>query len=628
MNDSTQSQRHLLLHLSILIVTVWVVYAKVFDAGFMSWDDIDYVFNTPDIRAINATTFANWWTEYYIGNFQPLPVFTYALDFLVGGEHAYVYHLDSILWHTGCAIMLYAFVKRLHGNALIALFVALLFALHPVQTESVSWIAARNKVMNGFFFFWAMYIYVGYVRRNDKKKLIWIYLLAIAAYLCKLTAVTLPFALLAVDIWMARPLKDKRVWLEKLPLVLLAIPIGAITLQAQEQVDFLNLHPDFTFLHTIVFAGYAYVQYLVNLFVPVQLSVLYPYPTEIGAVHILYSVIALAILVGGFIAYKKKQFVLAGGILFYTVNIAIVLQFVQFGEVLMADRYWYVACAGVWLVVVHYVFYFLKNMPNRNVSVALLGGLTFVYAIGTFLRNDIWLSELNFWKSVTESFPESAIAHSSLGGVYMEEGDYHTAKVHINKAISLDDNNAKAWYNNGVIAMRQGNAKEALSALNKAISIQETSKALFSRALLYQQIGDVDRVLTDILKVLEAEPGNAHAHYIKADCLDQKGRLMVAEQEYNLAIQYEGDEPLYYLRRGLVYAKQGRANDAMNDMNKALSLDHNYTEALYWRAMIKYRSGQDPCDDLRSAYSASMKDTDPRIGEQIKAAIQELCADR
>ncbi|MCB0698706.1 MAG: tetratricopeptide repeat protein [Chitinophagales bacterium] len=627
MNDSNPSLRHTLLHICILIIAVWAAYAKVFDAGFMSWDDMDYVFNTPDIRAINATTFANWWTEYYIGNYQPLPIFTYALDFLVGGEHAYVYHLDSILWHTGCAIMLYAFIKKLQGNALIALFVALLFALHPVQTESVSWIAARNKVMNGFFFFWAMYIYVGYVRKNNNKKLIWIYLLAIAAYLCKLTAVTLPFALLAVDIWMHRSLKDKRVWLEKLPLILLAIPIGVITLQAQKEVDFLNLHPDFTILHTIVFAGYAYVQYLVNLFVPVKLSVLYPYPTEIGAVHIIYSVIALAILIGGVIAYKKKQYVLAGGILFYTVNIAIVLQFVQFGEVLMADRYWYVACVGVWFVVVYYLYQFLQKKSSKSVAIGALAVLSLVYSIATYARNDIWLSELNFWESVTDNFPESAIAHSSLGGVYMEEGDYRAAKEHINKAISLDANNAKAWYNNGVIAMRQGNATEALSALNKAISIQETTKALFSRALLYQQTGDAKRALIDILKVLQQEPENARAHYIKADCLDQTGRLPEAEQEYGLAIRYEGKEPLYYLRRGLVYAKQRRVDDAMTDINKAISMNNLYTEAYYWRAMVKYRSGQNPCQDLQIALS-TIKDKKNPIVEQINAAIQELCTAR
>lgn len=610
MNASANTQDRSYLHVIILILAVCVAYAKVFSAGFMSWDDIDYIFNSPDIRTISGETFKNWWTEYYIGNYQPLPVFTYAIDFLIGGEDPFMFHFQNIVWHIGDTILVYALLKRLQSNVWLALFVALLFALHPVQTESVSWIAARNKVMNGFFFFLAMYIYADYVKEQKAQKLIWIYVCAVAAYLCKLTAVTLPFALLAVDIWMLRSLKERKVWLEKIPLILLAIPIGVITLQAQEEVDFLNLHPDFTFLHTIVFAGYAYVQYLINLFFPFKLSVLYPYPKEIGAIHVLYTIIAVAIVIGGFIAYKRKQFVLAGGILFYTVNIAIVLQFVQFGEVLMADRYWYVACIGVWYVVVHYIF---KLIKQRQTAQIVAGVLCLLYAAGTFIRNDIWLSELNFWKSVTDSFPESSIAQSSLGGIYMEEGNMQEAKVHIDEALKIDDNNAKAWYNKGVISLREGDTKTALTALNRSIAINETTKALFTRALVYQQSGDCGNAIQDVRTVLQDEPKNARAHFIVGDCIDQAGQLQQAVNEYNLAIQYESNEPMYYLRRGLVYAKLGDADKAISDLDKAIRLRPQYADAFYWRGMVKYRRGNDPCKDLQKAKQYGLKEAEQAL---------------
>ncbi|EDO25493.1 predicted protein, partial [Nematostella vectensis] len=273
---------------------------------------MDYVFNTADIHGYTWEHFQNWWSSFYLGNYQPLPVMTYALDYELGGQEPLIWHLQSIIWHIAATIMLYACIKRLQGNVWIALFVALLFAVHPVQTESVSWIAARNKVMYGLLFFWAIYIYIGYLTDNDKRKLIWIYLIAIAAYLCKISAITLPFTLFAVDIWMRRPFKGKTIWVEKIPLILLAVPIGIITLQAQEEVDFLSLHPEFTTIHTIVYAGYAYMQYLVNLFVPVKLSVLYPYPTSIGVVHIVYTVLAAAIVVLGIVAYRKKWYMLSG----------------------------------------------------------------------------------------------------------------------------------------------------------------------------------------------------------------------------------------------------------------------------------------------------------------------------
>lgn len=595
------------LHAAIMIAAVLIAYSKVFGAGFMSWDDIDYVFNTPDITGFTATNFKNWWSDFYIGNYQPLPMMSYTLDYLIGGEEPFIYHLTSIIWHIACVILLYACIKKLQGNAYIALFVALLFAIHPVQTESVSWIAARNKVMNGFFFLMAIYVYIGYVWEQSNKKLVVICLLALAAYLSKLTAVTLPFTLLAIDIWMRRPLNDKKVWLEKLPLILLAIPIGIINLQAQDEVAFLGMREETNFLHTIVYAGYAYVQYLLNLAVPIKLSVLYPYPTSIGAVHIIYMLVSIGIVVLGFVVYKKKWYVLAGGILFYTANIAIVLQFVQFGEVLMADRYLYLACIGVWYPVVHYAYRFLSKKEHKaSISIAAIAVLCLVYAGSTFARNDIWLSELNFWKSVTDKFPESSVAQSSLGGVYMKEGNTQQALVHIDKATQIDANNYKAWYNKGVLLLRTSDTKGALEALNRAIAINDYSKALFTRALLYQQTERCNQAIADIQKVLEAEPDNARAHYIYGDCQEQQGNIRFALQEYNKAIELDNTDPLFYVRRGLIQAQTGDSKSAINDMSNAIQLNNQYADAWYWRAMIKYRSGKNPCDDLIEARKLGM----------------------
>jgi tetratricopeptide (TPR) repeat protein len=627
MNLFSKEHRTTWVHIAILAAAVLLAYSKVFGAGFMSWDDIDYIFNTADITGFTAAHFQNWWTEYYIGNYQPLPMMSYALDYAIGGNEPFIYHLTNILWHILDVILVYACMRRMQHCVYVALFVALLFALHPVQTESVSWIAARNKVMNGFFFLMAMYIYIGYVLDHKNRKLVWIYLCAIAAYLCKLTAVTLPFALLAVDIWMHRPLKDKKVWLEKLPLVLLAIPVGIINLQAQAEVSFLNTHPEFNFLHTVVFAGYAYVQYIINLLVPVKLSVLYPYPTAIGAVHIIYTVIATGIVVFGYVAWCRQWYAIAGGILFYTANIAIVLQFVQFGEVLMADRYLYLACIGIWYPIVYHVYhYFSQNQYRKTVTgIITLSVISVVYSAATFARNDIWLSELNFWKSVIDKFPESSVAQSSLGGVYMKEGNNGEAMQHMDEAIRLDAANYKAWYNKGVLLLRNGNKPEALVALNKAISLKDYPKALFTRALLYQQAGNCTAALHDVEKVLNHEPENARAHYIKADCIEQQGELENAIAEYTRAIELERTEPLFYLRRGLLYARQNKAMDAIRDMSSAIQIRPGYSEAWYWRGMIKYRSGQMPCDDLNQALQLSKKDGNRGLEETAWNALSEVC---
>lgn len=617
MNNKTEDKKITLLHVALLIIAPVVVYAKVFNAGFMSWDDMDYVFNTADIHGYTWEHFQNWWSSFYLGNYQPLPVMTYALDYELGGQEPLIWHLQSIIWHIAATIMLYACIKRLQGNVWIALFVALLFAAHPVQTESVSWIAARNKVMYGLLFFWAIYIYIGYLTDNDKRKLIWIYLIAIAAYLCKISAITLPFTLFAVDIWMRRPFKGKTIWVEKIPLILLAVPIGIITLQAQEEVDFLSLHPEFTTIHTIVYAGYAYMQYLVNLFVPVKLSVLYPYPTSIGVVHIVYTVLAAAIVVLGIVAYRKKWYMLSGGIVFFTVNIAIVLQFVQFGEVLMADRYLYVACVGVWLPVVHYLYYFFTRPSTKYVPAIVSTLLIIVFLVSAYNRNDIWLSELSFWKSVIKKFPESSIAQSSLGGVFLNQGVNTEAQKHIDEAIRIDDKNYKAWYNRGALLLRKNKPKEALTALDKAISINEYPKALFTRALIYQQLGRCKFAIRDVDKVIRKESWNARAYYIKGDCKEQENNLKEAIYYYNKAIDYDASEPLFFMKRGIAAARLDNYKQAITDLSLAIELRNNYAEAWYWRGIVKSQIGEMPCHDLNQSRNLGFK-----LAEK---ALIELC---
>lgn len=597
----------------VLVCAVLFAYANMVNAAFLSWDDLDYVFQTPDITSFSTAHLINIWSKFYIGNYQPLPMMSYALDYALSGTNPTSWHIQNVVWHLACVLMLYAFVLRLTDDKLVALFTALFFAIHPVQTESVSWVAARNKMMNGFFFLWAMNSYCTYVVKPSTKRLIGITILGLLAYLCKSTAIMLPFALFAIDIWMKRTFSGKQIWLEKLPLLLLAIPIGLVTLQAQNDVDFLNLHPEFTLFHTLVFAGYAYVVYLAHLIFPIGLSVLYPYPVEMLWYHVVAAFMAMAIMAFGFYAWQRKWNMLAGGILFYTANIAIVLQFVQFGEVLMADRYLYIAGIGFWLPLVYYILQWLKG--KLALTVLSVGCVALI--ITTIIRNDIWLNEINFWHSVVDKYPSSAIAQYSLGAAYLKEGNLQEAEKGIDAATNIAPNNYKAWYNKAVLAMRKDDAATALNALNHCLSLFAYPKAYYTRALLYQQTGSFDLAMNDIDVFLSKEPKDARALYIKADCLEQNNNLPQAIQYYTDAISYEANEPLFYLRRGLALAKTGAFVKALIDLDKTIAINSNNGAYFYWRGLIKYKAKQSPCNDLHQAINLNYA--------PAKTALSKFC---
>ena len=616
-NVSKSKYENKWLHIAVLVVAVIVAYSKIFHAGFIAWDDAEYVLHNKDITGFGGEQVSAWFSNFYIGNYHPLTMCSYAIDHMLGGQQPFVYHFTNLLLHAGNTVILYLFINRVQPNKVIGLFVALLFAVHPVQTESVSWIAERKTLLCAFFYLLALLNYVEYTLYPSAKRFVIVMLLGVGAMLSKGVGVALPLALLGVDIWMQRDLKNKKLWLEKLPLLAISILIGIVAIKAQAAEKMLGVHAEGNLFNAIMFAADAYVQYIVHLFVPVNLSVIYPYPQGVGWVEYLCLVGAICIIVLAVIAWRRKWYILCGGIVFYTVNIVFVLQFIQFGESLMADRYLYIAGIGILFPAVYYLYIWVQKISQQLIAMIVTGAVALVLLVMTFLRNDIWLSDMNFFTAIVEAYPNSAVAQYSVGALYIRLGNYDEAETHLNMAVRLDPNNYKAWYNKGTLHLRQGKAMEALDALNKCISIKEYTKAYFSRAMLYEGTGKPDLAIADADRVLADQPQNARAFYIKGDCLEQQGDLKGALDNYNKAVEYEANEPLFYIRRGLVLAKTNQLAPALNDLNTAVSLKPNDGEALYYRGIVKYRAGQNACDDLRNSLKAGYK--------QAEEAIVKFC---
>lgn len=600
------------LQIAGLLIAVIIAYFKVFHAGFMSWDDGEYVAHNTDIKSL--AHLSDWFRKFYLGNYHPLTMLSYGIDYAIAGLQPAMYHITNLLLHMANAVLAYLFVRKLQPESMAAFFVALLFAIHPVQTESVSWIAERKTVLCGFFLLLALWQYTDYVSKPTTSRLAMITILGLAAMLSKGVGVTQPLALLATDIWLGRDLKKRKVWVEKAPLFILSLIFGIVAIKAQASAKFLDLHPEYGAVDSIVYAGCAYVQYIVRALVPVQLSVIYPYPAS-GVIPYLYLAIAAAILALGVIAYRRKWYVLCGGIAFYTVNIFLLLQFIQFGEVLTADRYMYIAAIGIWYPLVYYVFSWWTKRSKQMIAVVIAGTYAAVLCALTFVRNDIWLSDLNFFNAILETFPNSAVAQYSVGTLYMKMGDYAEAERRLNTAVLVDPNNYKAWHSRGALYLRQGKAMEALDALNKSLELKESAKAYFTRAMLYQGTGKPELAIADIDKVLAEQPQNGRAWYIRGDCQDRIGNLAGALESYNKAIEYEPTESLFYVRRGLILSRQQKDIPALEDLDKAVTLNSKNGEALYYRAVVKYRNHQSPCADLKAAVANGYKHAEEAMGQ-------------
>jgi tetratricopeptide (TPR) repeat protein len=605
------------LHVCLLIVSICIVYFKVLYAPFSTWDDGDYVFKNPDIQGLSFEHLRLWFTKFYVGTYQPLTMLSYAIDFFFGKLDPFSYHLTNIFFHIFNVIILYCLVLKIQKDTVVAFFVSLLFALNPVQSETVSWIAERKTLLCAFFYLLALLQYAGYVSDRSSIKLLAVVLLGLAAMLSKAIAVGLPISMLAIDVLMQRNLKTARTWLEKLPFILVSIVVGIVAIKGQAAGKFLGMHNEHSLYDSVVFAAYAYTQYIIRLILPVDLSVVYPYPDRIGIIQYIYLAATFGIVAITIVAWRKNWYILAGGLLFFTANIVLLLQFVQFGEYLMADRYLYISCIGIFIPLVYYLVNWMRQTTKNITAYALFSTIALFYFVATFVRNDIWLSDLNFFRSILDASPNSSVAHYSVGALQMEAGNYKDAEAHFNYAVLLNPRDYKAWYNKGALALHEGKSAESLESLDKCLSLASYPPAFFCRSLLYMSAGKFGAALSDAEQTLAAQPHNARAWYVKAFCTEQQGNPNLAIQLYSKAIAYESTEPLFYKRRGICFANTNQFQPGLADLDKAIFLDGTNAEAFYYRGAIKYNLGGEPCMDLNTAVTKGYK-APPGL-------IQKLC---
>src|ERR1017187_2469733 len=195
-------EKHAVLFSLLLIAVVLVCYSPVTHNGFLNYDDDTYLTNNPHVRAGLTWPMVKWaFTTYDAANYHPLTWLSHALDCQLFGLNPAAHHEVNVLLHAANAVLLFLLLQRARGFCWRSLMVAALFALHPVNVESVAWAAERKNVLSMFFFLLALHAYVWYTRRSALRRYMLIAFLFVLALLSKPQVITFPFLLLLLDYW-------------------------------------------------------------------------------------------------------------------------------------------------------------------------------------------------------------------------------------------------------------------------------------------------------------------------------------------------------------------------------------------------------------------------------------------
>ncbi len=597
MDTHPTHRRHLLIHLAVIVAAIAIAWCRIPSAAFLNWDDGEYVSNNPWIRSLAPDNIKAWFSTFFVGNYQPITMLSYAVDYAIGGPAASVYHTSSILLHMVNACLVYVFFSKLQPQKAVALFTALLFALSPVQAESVSWIAERKTLVSTFFSLLALLQYQGYIRRSSAGRMALVTLLSALAILAKATAVVLPFLFMATDVWLQLPAINSKAWVPRIPALAISVLLGIVAIQAQQAAHFMEGTPHTVVAH-IAAVPFAWCMYIVRFFVPIGLSAMYPWPVQWGIAQwtaIAGTCVAVALWIR---QWKKGDSVLHGGLLFFTISLLPVLQIIPFGEALMADRYLYMACIGLAYPAAYYVAKGVQYLKREQWLAAPVAIMALLFTTATYLRNNNWQNDHAFYGALLERFPESAVTQYSAGVMYLRDGNYDLAALHLDKAVRLEPNNAKAWYNKGLLHMRTGQVMDATEAFNNSIAAADYVKAYMSRGMLHLSVGNIDMALADINHVLQQQPDNGRAWCLHGDCMEKMGKTQDALTDYGKAISSAAPEPLFYLRRGTLLYKMNQYEATIADMNSAMELGDQRGEPYYWRGLAKNKINLSACADL------------------------------
>src|SRR2546427_3152128 len=359
--------------LAPLLVALFTLTAFVptLQNQFVAWDDDKNFLDNPRYRGLGWAHLRWMFTAFHLGHYIPLTWVTFGMDHLLWGMKPVGYHLTSLLLHAANAVLFFSLVRRIltldrpsaaerdHALVVSAGFAALVFAIHPLRVESVAWVTERRDVLSGLFY---LVTILEYLRACEpEKRGRWWYWLSVVTFVCALLSksmvVNLPVVLLILDVYPLRRLGGaigwwsepaRRVYVEKIPFVLLAAAASAIAFMAQFSAQTAASLAQLSVLGRLAVSAYGLSFYLGKVVVPVNLSPLYELPPTVnpGAMPFILSyglVLATTAIV---LALRRRVPGLLAAWLAYIVVLSPVLGIFQSGPQLAADRYSYLAGLG------------------------------------------------------------------------------------------------------------------------------------------------------------------------------------------------------------------------------------------------------------------------------------------
>ena len=620
----------------LLVIATFIAYMQVLKYGFItSFDDTKYLTSNWNIKAGLTKESIVWaFSTSYASNWHPVTWLSHMLDYELYGMEPFGHHLTSLIFHITNTLLLFGVLLKMTGALWRSGLVAVLFALHPLNVESVAWVSERKNVLSTFFLLLTLWAYVKYVDRKNAGNYLLVVLFLALGLMSKPMLVTLPFVLLLLDFWPLKRFSEARptrLILEKVPLFILLIGSCVATFIAQRSGGAIRSSEFSSLYFRIANALVSYFDYLRNMLWPSGLSVFYPHPGNALPIwKPLACTIVLVVVTIWVVKGIRRAPYLAVGWFWYLGTLVPVIGIVQVGEQAMADRYTYVPLIGIFIAIAWSLPEQIKTRKEKLLPI--LSGIVISLLIAlTWIQVSHWKNSITLFKhaiNVTDNkYPGVATIHAFLGDAYHREGELGIAISEFKKSLDLDPANLYGLNNLAATLAEQGNLKEGLSYAQKLSRLQpdytpglitmgnileETGK-LDQAQIYYEQVlerdsdsfenylnlanilyskGNLKGAIPHYKKVVTLNPNLLEAHYNLGNIFGQLGQPIDAKKEFEQAIRCDKKQPLPHYGLGLIELQAGNYLKAIEAFEQALSINPKLEQARHFLAQASEKIRQ------------------------------------
>ena len=537
MRTHSYSRRVLGIGLCLLILVSGGLYLNSLGNQFTNWDD-GMIYGNLRIRSLDWENIVKIFTPRKGATYQPIRVLCYALDYHFWELDPRGYHISNIFFYVLTCLAVFFSLRTLSAHLRneapassherVAFFGSLVFAVHPVHVEAVTWLAARKEVLQGFFFFMAFYLYVKGREKGGRRRATFfglVLLFIVLAILSKPSAIVFPAVVLVYEIsagkgrWIDFV---KRYWMFFVVSLSISLLFLFISIKVMLESGGVKAFWGGTLLTNLIHSFYSFIYHIKLLTLTINYSTSYVIfvPGPVFGLNTFLVMGAVVLFFGLSLWSLRKTRIFFFSLFFFFVTLLPYLNIVPIST-LLADRYVFIpSFSYAFLLGIGFDrLYAFKAKPFSSgffkiLSVAVLLLLLSGHSFMTIQRNKVWENSYTLWADAVEKYPESNTANALMGVVYMDLEMNEKAVEHLEKAVLLLPYDYESRNNLGIVYGRLDQPERALEELKTALQLRPDSYAArINLSVFYIRQKEYQKAEETLKYLLSKDPGNAMLYY-------------------------------------------------------------------------------------------------------------------